>query len=291
MTVPIRALTRPSTQGRINYRKWMQIGLVYAVLTVFLLGAVLPFMGIVLTALKSPADMRTGPFALPSSPQFQNFQSAWEGARFSAYFRSSVIVVVPTVIISVVICTMSGYAFGLMRFPGERILLILILVGLTVPFEATIIPLWELVGKLGIRGTYWSLIIPQAAMGFSFGTFWMRANFKGMPRDLIDAAVVDGCSSWGVLWRILLPLSLPALMSLTVLFFMWTWNEFFLVLVMVTGDMRTLPVGLAMLRGRYQSDVSVMSAAAIIVALPVIIFYFLFQRSFIRGITSGSVKS
>lgn len=87
--------------------------------------------------------------------------------------------VIPTVIISVVISTMSGNAFGLMRFPGEKLLLILILVGLTVPFEATIISLWELVGQLGIRRMYWALIIPQAAMGFSFGTFWMRANFKG----------------------------------------------------------------------------------------------------------------
>ncbi len=265
--------------------------LIYLVLTAFLLIAVLPFLGIVLTALKSQTDMAAGPFALPKEWQWRNFQSAWEGARFASYFRSSVIVVVPTVVISILLSTMSGYAFGMLRCPGENVLLLTILLGLTVPFEAIVIPLWKLMGTLGLRNTYWALILPQVALSFSFGTFWMRAHFKTMPRDLVDAAVVDGASQWGVLWRILFPLSRPALLSLTVLIFMWTWNEFFLVLVMVTGDMRTLPVGLAMLRGRYASDVSVLSAAAIIVALPVILVYFAFQRSFVRGMTSGAIKS
>jgi raffinose/stachyose/melibiose transport system permease protein len=159
-----------------------------------------------------------------------------------------------------------------------------------VPFEAVIIPLWHLMGTLGLRDTYWALILPQVALSFSFGTFWMRAHFKGMPSELIDAAVVDGCSTWGVLWRVLFPLSRPALMSLVVLLFMWTWNEFFLALVMVSGDLRTLPVGLALLRGRYASDVPVMAAAAIMVFMPVILLYFLFQRHFIRGMISGALK-
>lgn len=264
--------------------------LIYLVLTAFLMIAVLPFVGIVLTALKTPADMAAGPFALPKEWQWRNFQAAWEGARFASYFRSSVIVVVPTVVISILLSTMSGYAFGMLRCPGENVLLLTILLGLTVPFEAIVIPLWKLMGTLGLRNTYWALILPQVALSFSFGTFWMRAHFKTMPRDLVDAAVVDGASQWGVLWRILFPLSRPALLSLTVLIFMWTWNEFFLVLVMVTGDLRTLPVGLALLRGRYAADVPVMAAAATIVSLPVIVMYFIFQRHFIRGMVSGALK-
>jgi raffinose/stachyose/melibiose transport system permease protein len=176
------------------------------------------------------------------------------------------------------------------RFPGENVLLLVILLGLMVPFEAVIIPLWQLMGSLGLRNTYWALILPQVALSFAFGTFWMRSHFRGVPRELVDAAVVDGCSTWGVLWRVLFPISRPALLSLVVLLFMWTWNEFFLVLVMVTGDLRTLPVGLALLRGRYASDIPVMAAASLIVSLPVIILYFLFQRSFIRGMIAGAVK-
>jgi raffinose/stachyose/melibiose transport system permease protein len=265
--------------------------LTYVVLTVFLLGAILPFIGIFLTAFKDTRELVNGPFALPETWRFDNFADAWSGARFATYFQSSLIVVVPVVIISSLLSTMAGYAFGTMKFRGETVLLLLILLGLMMPFEAVIIPLWYMMSSLGLRDTYWAVILPQIALSFSFGTFWMRGHFKNVPTELIDAAVVDGCSTWGVLWRVLFPLSLPSLLSMVVLVFMWTWNEFFLVLVMVTGDQRTLPVGLALLRGRYASDVPTMAAGALIVSLPVIVIYLLFQRHFIRGMISGAVKA
>jgi raffinose/stachyose/melibiose transport system permease protein len=264
--------------------------LTYALLTVFLLIAVLPFIGILFTSLKDTVELASGPFAPPLNPQWSNYVEAWEGARFATYFRSSVIVVVPVVILSTILATMSGFAFGMYRFPGDNLLLLIILLGLMVPFEAVIIPLWQIMGSLGLRDTYWALILPQVALSFAFGTFWMRANFRNMPTELIDAAVVDGCSVWGVLWRILFPLSRPALLSLVVLLFMWTWNEFFLILVMASGDLRTLPVGLALLRGRYSADIPVMAAASLIVSAPVLILYFLFQRNFIRGMIAGALK-
>ena len=264
--------------------------LTYLILIVFLVIAVLPFVGIILTAFKTPSELTSSPFALPTVWHWENFVEAWNGARFGSYFAASVIVVVPVVVISSVLATMSGFGFGMFRFPGDNLLLLIILLGLMVPFEAVIIPLWQIMGDLGLRNTYWALILPQVALSFAFGTFWMRANFKNMPTELIDAAVVDGCSTWGVLWRILFPLSRPALLSLVVLLFMWTWNEFFLVLVMASGDLRTLPVGLALLRGRYAADVPVMAAASIMVFLPVLVIYIFFQRSFIEGMISGALK-
>lgn len=272
--------------GRSRGQVWFN----YLLLTIFLLAAVLPLAGILLTSLKTSAELRGSPFALPETWRWENYRDAWDGARFSTYFRSSVIVVVPVVVIATLLSTMSGYALGTMRFPGDNVLLLLIMLGLMVPFEAVIIPLWRLMGQLGLRDSYWSLILPQVALSFSFGTFWMRAHFKGVPVELMDAAVVDGCNTWDALWRVLFPLSRPALLSLVVLLFMWTWNEFFLVLVMVTGDLRTLPVGLALLRGRYAADVPVMAAAATIVSLPVIVLYVFFQRHFIRGMVSGAIK-
>ncbi len=270
-----------------NIRK----GLVVVVLMLFLLIALMPFVGNVLTALKPRAELSNGLFALPQEWRWENFVNAWEGAHFDRFFLNSLVVVVPVVVISLVCSTMSGYAFGLMKFPGQNILLLVIVLGLMVPAEAVIVPLWYLMDTLGLRNTYWALIWPQVALSFSFGTFWMRAHFKSTPRDLVDAAVVDGATTWGVLWRILFPMARPALLSLVVLLFMWTWNEFFLVLVMVGGDLRTLPVGLALLRGRYSSDVPVMAAAATIVLLPVLVTYFFFQRHFIRGMASGAIKA
>lgn len=275
---------------RAYYQRRARTTLTYALLTVFLLAAIMPFIGIFLTSFKTIPELREGPFALPETWNWRNYVNAWEGAQFSRYFRSSVIVVVPVVVIASLLSTMSGYAFGMIRFWGDNVLLLVITLGLMVPSEAVIIPLWQIMGRLGLRNTYWSLILPQVALSFAFGTFWMRAHFKGMPRELVDAAVVDGCNTWQVLWRVLFPLSRPALLSLVVLLFMWTWNEFFLVLVMVTGDLRTLPVGLALLRGRYAADVPVMAAAATIVSLPVIALYAFFQRHFIRGMVSGALK-
>lgn len=272
------------------YQRKARTALTYALLTLFLLAALMPFIGIFLTAFKTTSELAAGPFALPETWRWQNFVDAWEGAQFGRYFRSSVIVVVPVVVIATLLSTMSGYAFGMIRFWGDNALLLLIVLGLMVPTEAVIIPLWQFMGQLGLRNTYWALILPQVALSFAFGTFWMRAHFKGMPRELVDAAVVDGCNTWDVLWRVLFPLSRPALLSLVVLLFMWTWNEFFLVLVMVTGDLRTLPVGLALLRGRYAADVPVMAAAATIVSLPVLVLYVFFQRHFIRGMVSGALK-
>ena len=271
---------------RASSRNWLS----YAFLILFLVVALLPFVGIILTAFKTTTELANSPFSLPTEWRWENFVEAWNGARFSDYFASSLIVVVPVVVISTVLSTMSGFGFGMFRFRGDNFLLLVILLGLMVPFEAVIIPLWQIMNDLQLRNTYWALILPQVALSFAFGTFWMRANFKNMPRELIDAAVVDGCNTWDVLWRILFPLSRPALLSLVVLLFMWTWNEFFLVLVMASGDLRTLPVGLALLRGRYSADVPVMAAGAIMVFLPVLIIYIFFQRSFIEGMISGALK-
>jgi raffinose/stachyose/melibiose transport system permease protein len=263
----------------------------YVLLTIFMVGALLPFVGTLLTALKDTTELPRGMLALPLSWKWENFSDAWNGARFSVHFTSSVIVVVPVVTMAVLLSTMAGYAFGTMHFPGDNLILLIILLGLMMPFEAVIIPLWQLMSSLGLRNTYWALILPQVALSFSFGTFWMRGHFKNTPTDLMDAAIVDGCNQWNLLWRVLFPLARPALLSLVVLLFMWTWNEFFLVLVMVSGDLRTLPVGLALLRGRYSSDIPVMAAASLIVSLPVIIVYVFFQRSFIRGVISGALKA
>jgi len=274
-----------------RYSRARRSFLPYLLLTIFVIGALLPFVGTLLTALKDSTELPRGMLALPLAWKWQNFADAWTGARFSVYLTSSLIVVIPVVGIAVILSTMSGYAFGTMHFPGDNLILLIILLGLMMPFEAVLIPLWQLMSSLGLRNTYWALILPQVALSFSFGTFWMRGHFKNVPTDLMDAAIVDGCNQWNLLWRVLFPLARPALLSLVVLLFMWTWNEFLLALVMVSGDLRTLPVGLALLRGRYSSDIPVMAAASLIVCLPVVIVYVIFQRSFIRGIISGALKA
>jgi raffinose/stachyose/melibiose transport system permease protein len=261
----------------------------YVVLGVFSLIALFPIAGIVFTALQDPHSGAA--FGSFDGLHFGNFKAAWEDANFGQYLKSSVIVAVAVVAIAVLFSVLSGYAFGLMRFRGQTVLFYVFLLGLMVPMEAIIVPLYYDMRDLHLTNTYWGLILPQVATSCAFGTYWMRTYFRSVPRSLVEAARIDGASPWFTLWRVLFPLARPAVLTMTVLLFMWTWNEFLLALVMVSDDnLRTAPLGLSFFQGRNTSDLTLMSAGSVIVALPVVIVYVFLQRHFIRGMLAGAVK-
>ena len=200
-------------------------------------------------------------------------------------------VAVAVVVISTAVSVLSGYAFGMMRFRGSEVLFYVFLLGLMIPTEAIIVPLYYDFRDLALTDTYWALILPQCGTSIAFGTFWMRAFFRSVPRSLVEAARIDGASSWYTLWRVLLPLAKPAVLTMVVLIFMWTWNEFLLALVMVSDEgLRTAPLGLSFFLGRNSDDLTLLAAGAVIVATPVVVLYVFLQRQFIRGMVSGAVK-
>ena len=271
--------------------RWNKLIPRYLILTIFMLIVCIPLWGALMSAFKSNSELLSSPFSLPQTWTLENFKEAWTIGRFSQFFKNSVLVTTIVVIVSVFLSILSGYAFGQLPFPGKKLLFPLMLIGYMVPFEAVIIPLYHWMGALGLRNTYWALILPQIGLSVSFGTLWMSSFFENAPQELVDAATIDGATHWQTLWRILFPLSRPATTTLIVLIFMWTWNEFLLALVMVQSEsMRTLPVGLAFFQGRFSSNISLMAAGAIIVALPTILIYIFFQRFFIRGILGGAIK-
>ena len=261
----------------------------YALLGVFSIIALVPIVGILLTALQEPGQVAT--FGQPNGLHVANFSKAWSDGHFAQYLRSSVIVVVSVVLISGLLSILTGYAFGMMRFRGDQVLFYLFLLGLMVPLESTVVPLYYDFRDLGLTDTYAAMILPQAGVSLAFGTFWMRAFFRSVPRSLVEAARLDGSSSWSTLWRVVLPLARPAVLTMTVLVFMWTWNEFLLTLVMVTKEnLLTAPLGLAFFSGRNTTDFALLSAGSVIVATPVVLVYVFLQRHFIRGMLSGAVK-
>ncbi len=263
----------------------------YVILSVFLLIILIPIIGLVFSAFKTDAEVIKGPLAFPSQLRLDAFKDAWTTGRFNYFFRNSVIVSVVVVVASVFLSTLTGYAFALLPVPGKKLLYPLMLLGYMVPFEAVIIPLYHMMNDVDLIDTYWALILPQVGLSVSFGTLWMTSFFRAAPRELVDAAAIDGCNRWQVLWRILWPLARPAVLTLVVLVFMWTWNEFLLALVLVQKEtMRTLPVGLAFFQGRYSADIPLMAAGSLIVAGPILLVYILFQRYFIRGMLGGAVK-
>jgi raffinose/stachyose/melibiose transport system permease protein len=266
-----------------------ELSLTYAVLGIFTLFALAPIVGIVFTALQSPDGSAV--FGSFDGVHLGNFKRAWEEGHFGTYLKSSVLVAVVVVVGAGFLSILSGYAFGLMRFRGSQVLFYVFLFGLTIPIETVIVPLYYDFRDLSLTDTYWGLILPQLGASVAFGTFWMRAFFRGVPRSLVEAARIDGASSWFTLWRVLLPLARPAVLTMTVLLFMWTWNEFLLALVMVSEEgLRTAPLGLSFFQGRNTSNLTLLAAGAVIVATPVVIVYVFLQRHFIRGMLSGAVK-
>ncbi len=264
----------------------------YLILGVFAIVALYPIISIVLLAFHKRSDLVTG-FSIPHSLDFGTFRTAWDEGNFGRGLINSFIVAATVSLVTAVLSTLAAYAFGTMRFRGSEALFYLLLIGLIFPYEATVIPLYYIFRDAGLTDTYWALILPQIGLSIPFGTFWMRAFFRSTPGALVEASRLDGATSFVTLWRVLLPQAWPAITTMIVLVFMWTWNEFLLALVMIqSDDLRTAPLGLALFQGanRGSQDATLVAAAAVLVALPIMIVYVFLQRSFIRGMFAGAVK-
>jgi raffinose/stachyose/melibiose transport system permease protein len=263
----------------------------YAVLVLFAAVAVTPVLGILSSALSARSSLGTG-FVLPRHGlHWGNVTTAWNQGHFGAYLGSSVLVAVVVVVAGSVLSICAGYAFEVLRFPGSSVLFHLFVAGLTLPQEALVVPLYFDLRHWGMTDTYWGLILPQTAQSLAFGVFWMRTCFRATPRAVIDAARLDGASSWTTLWRILVPMGRPAISTMAVLLFMWTWNEFLLPLVMVSDEAhRTVPLGLAFFQGEHTADTPLLATACLLIALPVVVVYVALQRRFIAGMLGGAVK-
>jgi raffinose/stachyose/melibiose transport system permease protein len=263
----------------------------YVVLGVFAIVAIYPILSIVVLAFHKRSDLVTG-FDIPDHLSFSTFQTAWTQGQFGRGLLNSAIVAGTVALVTAVLSTLAGYGFGAMRFRGSDALFYLLLIGLIFPYEATVIPLYYVFKDVGLTDSLWALILPQIGLSVPFGTFWMRAFFRSTPASLVEASRLDGGTSFATLWRVLLPQAKPAITTMIVLVFMWTWNEFLLALVMIqSDDLRTAPLGLALFSGANKTtDPTLVAAAAVLVALPVMIVYVFLQRSFIRGMFAGAVK-
>jgi raffinose/stachyose/melibiose transport system permease protein len=269
----------------------------YGVLALFSVLAIYPVLSILFLALHRKTDLVSG-FAFPTRLDLSSFKAAWTEGRFGTGFKSSFIVAAAVTLVSAVLSIGTGYAFGTMRFIGDRIVFPIILLGIIFPYEATVIPLYYDFQNvpllhLHLLNTYWALILPQIGQSVAFGTFWMRAFFRSTPRSLIEAARIDGATSFGVLWRVLLPQARPAVMTMSVLVFTYTWNEFLLALVLVSGSQshQTAPLGLSFFAGAVRAgDPTKVAAAAVLVAAPILVVYLFLQRHFVRGMLAGAIK-
>jgi raffinose/stachyose/melibiose transport system permease protein len=263
----------------------------YLVLSLFLIVAVGPVLIMWFSAFKTQQEINANPFAMPSQLRIDNLVQAWTVGRFGRYFWNSVIITLPTVLGVVMLASLAGYGLAKFRFIGKQLFFFLFLLGLMVPFQSIMIPLYFRLRDLGLLGTYFAMILPAIALGLPFGIYLMQAFFRGLPQELSDSARVDGCNEFQVFWRIMLPLARPAVSSLIVFQFMWTWNAFLMPLIYLNREAtRPLTLGLMFFQGRYTTDYSLISAGVMIATFPLILLYLFMQRQFVRGLTSGALK-
>lgn len=256
----------------------------YLILGVFALFAIYPLIGVVMGALAAEGEAAPG--------GLENFARAFDVGHFGTYLGTSAMVSLFVVSISTVLSILAAYAFGTMTFPGRDVLFYLFLLGIMMPAEAIVVPLYFDLRTVGLTDTFWAITLPQIAQSVAFGTFWLRAYFRTSSRALVEAARLDGAGTVRTLVAVLVPLARPAIVTLIVLTFMWTWNEFLIPLVMVPSNeaLRTAPLGLGFFQGQYTQGFALLAAGACIIALPVVIVYLFLQRHFIAGMIEGAVK-
>jgi ABC-type glycerol-3-phosphate transport system permease component len=267
----------------------------YLVLGFFTLLVLYPLLLIISTSLKDPLDVTADPFSLFSSFNPINFLDAWTLGGFAGYFWNTVIITGFTLAGVVIFSVLAGYALARFDFPGRNVILVVFIVGLMIPFFSVMIPLFYELKALGLLGTKAAVIFPAMAgvtgFGIPLGVFLMRSFFLDLPEDLADAARVDGCGELGVFWRVMLPLSTPGVAVLSVLTFFQTWNVFILPLLYMPGsENQTLATGLFLFASGRTAETELAAAGSLIMVLPVVIFFLIFQRQFVRGLTAGAFK-
>jgi raffinose/stachyose/melibiose transport system permease protein len=261
-----------------------------AFLLVMMAFTVLPFLSLVTTALHPSGSLPSG-LSWPAHPEWGNFVEAFNVANMTKLLASSTLIVVAVVPVSLVISTMAGFAIGLLRIPGAQLLLLLFVFGLTLPFEGIITPLYFLEREMGILNTRVAIALPLIGLFMPFAVFWMRAHFAAMPSEVTEAARVDGANTWDLFWRIHVPLARPPIASLGILMSVWTWNQFLLALVLVEDpEQRTMAGALGAFQGHYATDIPLLCAGTIIILLPTLAVFILFQRHVIAALIQGSVK-
>jgi raffinose/stachyose/melibiose transport system permease protein len=261
------------------------------VLLVLLMAVTLvPFVSLFTTALHPSGTYPAG-LDWPSHPRWGNFAGAFRAAHMGRLLESSVLIVLGVVPISLLFATMAGFALGHLRMAGRRLVFLTFVLGLTLPFEGIITPLYYQVRDMGLLNTRWAIILPLIGLFMPFSVFWMRAHFVNMPDELSEGARIDGANVWQLFWRIQVPLAMPAMSSLAILLFLWTWNQFLLAIVLVDDPAkRTMAGALGAFQGQWGTDIPLLCAGSLLILAPTLAVFLVFQRRFVAALLQGSLK-
>ena len=265
---------------------------VFFCLSILALLFLAPTFGVLLSSVKTRRDIALGQlWTLPDGLYLGNFQQIFENPAIYTYFANTLLVTAPATVASITLGVLAGYVFAKMPFRGSHALFMVVVAGMFFPPQIVLIPLFRLYNAMGLLDTLWPMIITHTAMGLPICTLIMRNFFATVPTSMLEAAIIDGASQWQILWKIVLPVCLPALAVLATLQFTWIWNDFLWPLIFTqSDDKRTIMLGIISLRGQYSVAWGVQGALSILASLPTLLVFLFFQRWFIKGMTMGAVK-
>lgn len=264
-----------------------------AMLWIFTISVVFPMLWTVFASFKTSREIFNDPWGIPHALQFQNYITAWTKMNAGVYMFNSLLVSAGSLLMIMGLGSMIAYVLARYEFPGNRLIYFFFISGMIIPVFLSYIPAWFLHRSLGLLNTYWSLIIQYTAFNLPFTVFMLHSFFKTLPKELEEAAMVDGASLFTVFWKIMLPLSKSGLLTVTVFNFLGVWNEFTWALITISDDkLKTLPLGAVniMQQAKYATDWGAMFAGFVIILIPTFAVYILFQSKLTEGITIGALK-
>ncbi|MGN7860408.1 carbohydrate ABC transporter permease [Microbacterium sp. 22303] len=265
---------------------------VLAVAIVLGLLIAVPLLLILINSFKSPGDYNhSGPVSLPKELYFDGISAFWNRVDFPLKLWNSFFISGTVAVLAVGLSMLNAFALGIGRIKGRLWIVVLILLANMLPQEVLLYPLYFLFKQVGLYDNPWSVIITFTVIQSAFGTYLLSSVFSTFPKEVLEAAALDGAGRWHVLWRVVFPISRPTLSVLLIFFFIWTWNEFLIPLTfLVSNANQTVPVAITALQGDRLMDVTTTSASALLGLLPTLVFFLIFQRTLTRGITAGAVK-
>ena len=269
---------------------WSRVGM-YALLAAIAVVMLLPLLWLVSTSLKSPSEniFQFPPQFWPSQPTFENFVQVWQANPFGRYLFNSTLVAVLTVTLNLLFCSLAAYPLARLDFRGRDFIFTLIISTIMIPFQIVMIPLYILTVQLGLRNTYLGLIFP--AIASAFGIFLLRQAFQGVPKELEEAARMDGCSELGLWWHVMLPSVRPALVTLAIFVFIGSWSDFLWPLIVLDRpEYYTLPLGVATLAGTFSLDWRLIAAGSVISIVPILLFFLVMQRYIVPTEAGSGMK-
>ncbi len=270
---------------------WGKVAL-FIFLLVFTIVYMSPFFGAIITSVRTQEDISVNGFwSIPTEVTFSNYTEAWQRANVDRYLLNSFIITIPALIGTIFLSSLSAYALARHRFRINRFIYFMYVAGTLLPFQILLLPVFLLSNYLGIYDTYWAVILIHTAFQMGFCTFVLRNFMRTLPGEIMDAARIDGCSEWGIYWRIVMPLTVPGIAAIATLEFTWIFNDYIWALMLIQNDeLKPVTSGLTTLQGQFVTNWPLIVAGALLAAIPTVVVFFALQRYFIGGLTLGSVK-